>query len=662
MNEVELLEYLDKKLINDNDERAEEIKKFLGFLYENAEEGDVFEVRALSYNKKTLHEIVFCDNTELAAPIILDFEKQLGAALKGVYVTVNVSNREKTQGKETIKDEDVTKILNFIIDIDVHDRVLSAQERAVLESAIIQTVNEIFGGKKTIVAFSGFGFHVFVKLKPIELVDDEVKVAYRSVASKLAQQFVIKLREKLPDSLKKFVEKPDLSVYNPSRIMRVAWTLNRRYINDTAYVALDKIVFEGDGDYLDLSSEIQAEIKKLLNADEQILINGRGDLTSEEIDKIAEIVAPLWTKGRRHFLALGVSAFLYWRGVSYESARAVIEKIVQKTGDEEKEDRIRALDDTYKASVLKAYRTHFRTALESEEKVNEFIFKLNNVLKSYYERVSEGKIKETDEEAITGAAAVLRGDFDLLTFMLEHTVEALKEIDEKSGVITYKLTFFDSETNKNAIIVFKDAAKDFYKVFETINNRFFENFAHFIVSKSEINLLDKATRSEFRAMVTQIMQKYVAFIVKNSRTIIKEEYEEVKNEFLETLEFMRSPIIKIPSRSFIQNETFGELLKKYKLVYIEDEEKIALHKSFFDHFKDPTSIARNLAKLFYRLRIIDNESFRHVRRQFRVDDRREAYYELNAQKFFKFLDEENADYDIVEYDPSSEFEPQEVIE
>jgi hypothetical protein len=71
-------------------------------------------------------------------------------------------------------------------------------------------------------------------------------------------------------------------------------------------------------------------------------------LPSEEENRAAEILAKYWIRGRRNRLEMAFLGFCIKKSVSYESARRIIEKVCNLTGDEEKTARLRLVDYHYR--------------------------------------------------------------------------------------------------------------------------------------------------------------------------------------------------------------------------------------------------------------------------------------------------------------------------
>lgn len=69
--------------------------------------------------------------------------------------------------------------------------------------------------------------------------------------------------------------------------------------------------------------------------------------TAGAVDQIVEAMAPHWTSGRRHRLALLLAAMLAKAYVPEEQAAAIVEALCVRTGDDEAFDRLTAVRTTY---------------------------------------------------------------------------------------------------------------------------------------------------------------------------------------------------------------------------------------------------------------------------------------------------------------------------
>lgn len=66
-----------------------------------------------------------------------------------------------------------------------------------------------------------------------------------------------------------------------------------------------------------------------------------------DLKRAIELLTPLWTEGRRHALALALSAFVLTRGLSRKVACTLIEQLESATSDPDIQDRVRALSTTH---------------------------------------------------------------------------------------------------------------------------------------------------------------------------------------------------------------------------------------------------------------------------------------------------------------------------
>jgi hypothetical protein len=70
-----------------------------------------------------------------------------------------------------------------------------------------------------------------------------------------------------------------------------------------------------------------------------------------EFEALIKALEKIWTRSHRHNLAIWLSGCLRKSGVEYEDAKTVLTAIACLANDEELEDRLRALEDTYKKPI-----------------------------------------------------------------------------------------------------------------------------------------------------------------------------------------------------------------------------------------------------------------------------------------------------------------------
>ncbi|MBS7647379.1 hypothetical protein KEJ24_06050 [Candidatus Bathyarchaeota archaeon] len=74
-------------------------------------------------------------------------------------------------------------------------------------------------------------------------------------------------------------------------------------------------------------------------------------LPNEEEERAAQFLARYWVKGRRNQLEMAFLGFCIKRGIAYESARRIIERVCDLTRDEERAARLALVDYHYKNRV-----------------------------------------------------------------------------------------------------------------------------------------------------------------------------------------------------------------------------------------------------------------------------------------------------------------------
>ena len=71
-------------------------------------------------------------------------------------------------------------------------------------------------------------------------------------------------------------------------------------------------------------------------------------LPAENIERLVKLLAPYWKAPGRHYLALGVAGAMAKKGFTQQAAEALIRKVAKESGDEELNDRLAAVHDTYR--------------------------------------------------------------------------------------------------------------------------------------------------------------------------------------------------------------------------------------------------------------------------------------------------------------------------
>jgi len=116
------------------------------------------------------------------------------------------------------------------------------------------------------------------------------------------------------------------------------------------------IRFFGDGHLVELTPEIISELNLPLRAvDEtkqfQAFTHSTHGLGDGKIHAIADLIEPYYVRGQRNEIVFSLAGMLRKLGVSYEDALQVVKLLVERTNDEEPQNRIDAVRRTYAKSI-----------------------------------------------------------------------------------------------------------------------------------------------------------------------------------------------------------------------------------------------------------------------------------------------------------------------
>lgn len=176
--------------------------------------------------------------------------------------------------------------------------------------------------KPSIIVDSGNGYHVYWLLNEPEKDFQRIERINKALAQRLHG---------------------DIRATDSARILRVPETLNWKDPSPkpVKIISMEKQTYE-ISDFEEILA-IENEFAK-----EYTLPSDLTDLTS-----LAENIAPYWTEGKRHVLALYLAGYLRKKGYTKEQVQKLILSICNLANDKEVNDRLRAVEDTYKKSIDK---------------------------------------------------------------------------------------------------------------------------------------------------------------------------------------------------------------------------------------------------------------------------------------------------------------------
>lgn len=140
----------------------------------------------------------------------------------------------------------------------------------------------------------------------------------------------------------------DMKACDIARILRVPSTLNIKYKPPRP---CQVIVFRPDTRYTLDDFEAILTMDDQQKAAHQPLGHappGGYPMPEDLQKKLAPLIQGMWKEGSRHAAALFLSGMLAKAGITYDSVKKLIESVCYLTGDPEIDDRLRAVDESYK--------------------------------------------------------------------------------------------------------------------------------------------------------------------------------------------------------------------------------------------------------------------------------------------------------------------------
>ncbi len=222
--------------------------------------------------------------------------------------------RARLEEQPVIAVEEQGHTVFYARDQSTYYKISIPEPREVLEKA-----KKVLGEPLYIVR-SGYGYHVYWLLSECLPVEE-----WRPLQEALVEAMGADKRSR-----------------DPARILRVPGTWNCRF-----GLCVPTQIVHSSMSHVDV---VEARDRLLNQARES-----RGDTGAEEveeislerrrvdeetIEKIVELVKPYWRPGYRDALEMGLIGWMFKAGFEKESARRVIERIVEVTGDEERDKRL----------------------------------------------------------------------------------------------------------------------------------------------------------------------------------------------------------------------------------------------------------------------------------------------------------------------------------
>jgi len=200
-------------------------------------------------------------------------------------------------------------------------------------SYVLEKVKKKIGIEPSIVVDSGNGYHLYFRLK------------YDIDAKRL---------KKLEKALVKTLG-GDQNATDLARVLRLPSSINQRTGRKCSIIFYN-INNEYDPDELEKKLDVEEQSKKVdikedkeeeKKEEEKSEQTYKKELTNEQILEIVKTLEPIYKTGARHEIILYLVGWLYKLRISYESAERLIKTICEHFKDEECQDRLYTLKDTY---------------------------------------------------------------------------------------------------------------------------------------------------------------------------------------------------------------------------------------------------------------------------------------------------------------------------
>jgi 3-dehydroquinate dehydratase len=222
----------------------------------------------------------------------------------------------------------------------------------------------------TLIVDSGYGYHVYIRLS------DSCSVGFWKQLEKMFVEYM----------------GTDPQVKDPARILRLAGSINHRFspIKEAPCKIVHVSNTSVDPEYLFAKlQQLRKNGQKQQETEEEEQTGKK--LSKEQITAIANLLSKYWVSGNRHILSLLIAGLFYHRKYTLEDAIAVVEAVCKMAKDEEVDDRIRAVKDTWRRA---------EEGVEIAYKSEDLLLKAKNADEEDWNSIVAGIMRILKEKAI----------------------------------------------------------------------------------------------------------------------------------------------------------------------------------------------------------------------------------------------------------------------
>jgi len=324
--------------------------KFVDFVTSGYNEKCYWEIRNISKDGNA--GSVFFDNSDELKKYLEINQDRLSSV--NCFLSAN-PRTAKSRGDESVKFSNI-----LMIDLD--------SPRAIEDYDKIYSKLYELGLMPSLIANSGHGIHIYWKLS--ETISSELW-------TELQKALIGFFKTNFPEY------NPDGNVKNPERVMRLIGTMNVKDAPVETMILKEGNIFI---EILTIENILEPFIEEKISREVRPQnANLTKELSSEQMEKLANLVSPLWIKGHRNQMQISLTGTLMKEGFSLDSIRKLVERVCDSTNDEEKESRIRNVmhhekfDDLSQLLGSSGLYKEFLDILEIKEDASQLIAKIKEI-------------------------------------------------------------------------------------------------------------------------------------------------------------------------------------------------------------------------------------------------------------------------------------------
>ena len=289
----------------------EALNRFFGQIFKYKPKNGVIELRVRMENRKTI--CMHFQSTDSLIETLQEIKDTYEQFHSDFWYTPNVINIS-IEEKKCCKNEDIIGSNVLFCDIDFPQYPIPPVDE-ILQKLPIKPSIVVFSGQK--------GYHCYWILN--KFIDVEKW-------KQLQSGWIAYLRTIIPNI--------DPVVKNPARVMRAPGCKHPKSGKECVVIREFNIEYPPE------------DFEKYQDYGKERIILQEGNIPEDKIDtigvRLGELLRSVWVVGYRHYLSLYLSGLLRKKGYSLDQTKKIIEKVCSINNDEEVNDRLRTVEDSFK--------------------------------------------------------------------------------------------------------------------------------------------------------------------------------------------------------------------------------------------------------------------------------------------------------------------------